>query len=87
VYDDTFGEFHAGAIKPAFDLLIPILPVVINGSSGLMDKNKKFRKGRKIHVSFLDVEKPFNFHFHNPEYFSQQLREKMLKKYLSYKKK
>jgi len=87
VFDDTLGEFHAGAIKPAFDLLIPILPIVINGSSGLMDKNKKFKKGRKIHISFLDVQKPFNFHFHNPEYLSQQLREKMLKKYLSFKKK
>jgi len=86
IYDDTFGEFKAGAIKPAFDLLIPIQPIVLYGTSGLMDKNKSNKHGRHVYVSFMPVEKPFNFHFNNIEFFSQKLREKMLAEYNNLKK-
>lgn len=59
VYENNnIGEFHSGSVKLGYDHFLPIIPVVISGSSGLNsdDKNKKFKNKNK--QVFLTCLKP-----------------------------
>jgi 1-acyl-sn-glycerol-3-phosphate acyltransferase len=68
IHGDELGEFKAGAIKVAYHNMIPIQPIAIYGSDGLMDKNKThMKKDRIVYVDFLPYKKPFDFHMHNIE--------------------
>ncbi|WP_042346645.1 lysophospholipid acyltransferase family protein [Bacillus massiliigorillae] len=47
------GEFKAGSLRLATDAKSPILPVVIKGTSQLMEKNKNWIKPGDVTVSIL----------------------------------
>jgi 1-acyl-sn-glycerol-3-phosphate acyltransferase len=62
---DAFGEFHTGVLRLAYDAMIPIVPAVIYGSSGLMDSNKtNINHDRKVIIKFLKPLNPYDF-MHN----------------------
>jgi 1-acyl-sn-glycerol-3-phosphate acyltransferase len=46
-YHHEIGEFKAGGLRLAYDCMIPIVPIAIYGSSGLLDSNKKYRNRRR----------------------------------------
>ncbi|MDR2568252.1 MAG: 1-acyl-sn-glycerol-3-phosphate acyltransferase, partial [Mycoplasmataceae bacterium] len=81
--EEQFGEFKAGALKPAYDCYVPISPVVIFNSSGLFDSNKKFvnKKDRTIYLKVLPALKPVNFHSLNMQYCTEKLQADMQKEY------
>ncbi|MDR1850724.1 MAG: 1-acyl-sn-glycerol-3-phosphate acyltransferase [Mycoplasmataceae bacterium] len=80
---DEFGEFKAGAFKVAYTNMTPIQPIVIYGSSGLLfDKDKtNTNKSRQVYVNFMPYLKPFNFHTHNIEYLSNEVKNDMQNTY------
>jgi len=81
VYQHEFLDFHAGALKAAYQNFIPIVPVTIYGSSGLLfDKNsrKEFKnKDKKIYFAFHKALQPSEFVITNEQYKAQQLHDMM----------
>jgi 1-acyl-sn-glycerol-3-phosphate acyltransferase len=63
--EHEFSDFKAGAFKIAFQNLIPIQPIVIYGSRGLLFEKKHHKVSRDVYVTFLPYKKPFDFHTHN----------------------
>ena len=61
--NEELGEFKPGSFKIALDHFIPIVPVVIYGSSGVGFKEPKqyLNKNRQIFVSFLPPIKATHF--------------------------
>jgi len=82
VYSDDFGDFKAGALKVAYKTYIPIVPVVVNGSSGLIDKNKTYKKGRKVKLTWMEPIQPQKFVDRDMNHFCNDLKEKMHEVYL-----
>jgi 1-acyl-sn-glycerol-3-phosphate acyltransferase len=86
VYEDEFGEFKAGGFRIAYQNYLPILPVVVCGSSGLLDKNKTYvNKKREIIFCALPCIKPAKFIDIDTNTFSNNLRSVMQKKYYELK--
>jgi 1-acyl-sn-glycerol-3-phosphate acyltransferase len=78
IYTDKFAEFKSGALKIAFDTLSPIVPIVIYGSSGLMDSDKtNIKSGRTIYVNFLHTVQAKDYSGHNVVYFAEKLQNEM----------
>ncbi|GMO15796.1 MAG: 1-acyl-sn-glycerol-3-phosphate acyltransferase [Mycoplasmoidaceae bacterium] len=80
--NDEFGEYKAGALKLAFHNMIPIQPAVIWGSQGSLFESKVKKVSKTICVTFLSYKKPLDFHSHNIEWISSELRLEMYKEYL-----
>lgn len=77
---DEFGEFKGGALKAAYRAYVPIVPVAIYGSEGLMEKTaedgRRFNKvrGRKVVVEFLAPRQPSAFINVGSEYEAANVR-------------
>ncbi len=61
IFDNKFGEFKPGSLEAAYQTYASIQPVVIANSSGLLDKNVKHSKNKKVLVSFLNPYNAQNF--------------------------
>jgi 1-acyl-sn-glycerol-3-phosphate acyltransferase len=86
-FQDEFGEFKSAALKIAYQTYIPIVPIVIYGTSGLMDKNKSNRNPRKyVYVKALPVIKPTEFITSSSEFIVNKLKTDMQKVYFELKK-
>jgi 1-acyl-sn-glycerol-3-phosphate acyltransferase len=82
IYEDTFGEFKHAALKIAYHSYLPILPIVIFGSSGLVDSNKtNVKKGKTVYIKSLDIIQPKTFLDRDSKLFCDELKEKMQKQY------
>jgi 1-acyl-sn-glycerol-3-phosphate acyltransferase len=74
-FNDEFGEFKSAAFKVAYQTYKPIVPIVIYGSSGLMDKNKEnINKKRTIHIHALDILKHDDYATRKEVYLAQHLK-------------
>ena len=60
---ERFGDFHSGSFRIALDNYLPIVPVVMYGTSGTGIKESKqyLNKNKQIFVSFLPPFKANNF--------------------------
>lgn len=82
ILSHDFGEFKSAALEPAFATMRPIVPVVIQGSVGVEQEDKKsFFKYKEINVRFLPCIKPTEFIHTSREGLSVKLRKIMLEKY------
>jgi len=80
-------EFKPGALKIAFDKMMPIVPICIYGSTGLLDKDKTNKnKSRKVYISFLKPHKPLNFHLHNTSFLAEKIKNEVEEEYNRIKK-
>lgn len=88
ILSHEFGEFKSAALEPAFATMRPIVPVVIQGSIGVEQEDKKsFFKYKEINVRFLSPIKPTEFIKTNREGLSSKLRKIMFEKYSELEKK
>lgn len=82
---NELGEFKGGALKAAYRAYVPIVPFVIYGSEGLMEKRaedgRKFHKvkGRKVIVEFLSTQQPATFMNIASEYQAENIRQLIAK--------
>jgi 1-acyl-sn-glycerol-3-phosphate acyltransferase len=82
IYGDEFGEFKPAALKLAYKCMIPIVPIVIYGSSGLLDRNKTNRnKNKRIYVKVLPILKPHDFITSSEPFIAEQLKQHMQRAY------
>lgn len=82
ILSHDFGEFKSAALEPAFATMRPIVPVVIQGSVGVEQEDKKsFFKYKEINVRFLPCIKPTEFIHTSREGLAVKLRKIMLEKY------
>ena len=84
VYDpEVFGEFHPGSFRIALDHYIPIVPIVIYGSSGTgFKENKQYlNKHRQIFVSVLPPFKPNQFMTTHSVRVAEEVKAAMLNEY------
>ncbi len=64
----TPGFFKRGAFQLALSANVPIIPVVIDGTGGILPKHGLvFSGGHRIHVVVLDPVSPESFGTDNPE--------------------
>lgn len=77
-----FGEFKSAALEPAMTMLRPIVPVVIHGSLGVEQENKKgYFKYKKISVKFLDPIKPKQYVNTTRDGVAEKLKKIMYQEY------
>ena len=84
IYDpEKFGEFHPGSFRIALDNYIPIVPVVIYGSSGVgIRENKQYlNKNKQIFISFLPPFKPNQFMTSHSVRLAEEIKNEMFKEY------
>jgi 1-acyl-sn-glycerol-3-phosphate acyltransferase len=82
IYQHEIAEMKPGAFKVAQKTYIPIVPIVIYGSSGLMDSNKQYKnKKKRIYVEALDVVNHHTFVNTKDEYMSEQIRSMIAARY------
>jgi 1-acyl-sn-glycerol-3-phosphate acyltransferase len=82
IYTHEIGEMKPAAFKVSQKTYIPIVPIVIYGSNGLMDRNKQNRDRRKrIYVEVLDVINHHTFVNMKDVYVSEQIRHKIATRY------
>ncbi|MDR2369083.1 MAG: 1-acyl-sn-glycerol-3-phosphate acyltransferase [Mycoplasmataceae bacterium] len=82
IYQHDIGEMKPAAFKVSQKTYIPIVPIVIYGSSGLWDKNKQYKnRDRKIYVELLDVVNHHTFVNMKDEYISEQIRNIIASRY------
>jgi 1-acyl-sn-glycerol-3-phosphate acyltransferase len=87
-FNDEFGEFKSTALKIAYQTYIPIVPIVMYGTSGLMDKNKSnINKHKHIKVKALEPLKPNQFITSSNEFISEKLKTEMQRVYFELKNK
>ncbi|MDR1235223.1 MAG: 1-acyl-sn-glycerol-3-phosphate acyltransferase [Mycoplasmataceae bacterium] len=81
-YQHEIAEMKPAAFKVAQKSYIPIVPIVIYGSSGLMDNNKQYRnKQKKVYIEVLDVVNHHSFINTKEEYISEQIRSQIASRY------
>jgi hypothetical protein len=61
--------------------MIPIQPIVLWGTSGSLFEKKVKKVSKTICVTFLPYKKAFDFHSHNVEWFSNEIRSEMTAEY------
>jgi 1-acyl-sn-glycerol-3-phosphate acyltransferase len=72
IYQHEIGEMKSAAFKVSQKTYIPIIPIVIYGSSGLMDSNKQYKNhNKKIYIEVLDVINHHTFVNMKDEYVSE----------------
>jgi 1-acyl-sn-glycerol-3-phosphate acyltransferase len=82
VYEDKFGEFKSAALKVAYKCLVPIVPVVIYGTSGLIDSNKSnIDRRKRVYVKVLPIIKPNEFMTTHENYIAEKLQLSMQSTY------
>jgi 1-acyl-sn-glycerol-3-phosphate acyltransferase len=81
-FGDEFGEFKSAALKVAFKNLIPIQPIVIAGSSGLMDSNKTNKRNKRtVYIETLPAVKPSEFMNTSEDFVCNKIKKEMQKTY------
>lgn len=81
-YGNDFGEFKSAALKIAYKVMAPIVPVAIYGTSGLIDSDKSnLDKKRHVYVSALEMVKPHDFIMVKEEFIAEQIKTRMQNKY------
>jgi 1-acyl-sn-glycerol-3-phosphate acyltransferase len=86
-FAEAFGEFKSAALKIAYQTYIPIVPIVIYGSSGLMDDDKSnIDKKKHIRIKVLEPLKPDRFITSSSEFICEQLKNNMEKIYSDLKR-
>lgn len=82
IFEHTFANFQPAALKVAFHSFIPIQPIAIYGSSGLLDKNKEYSSKKKIvYVKALPLMQHQDFFNSNETYVSEQLFKNIQNEY------
>jgi len=72
--DNKIGFFKRGAFQLALQADVPILPVLIDGTGGILPKHGLiFSSGHHIRIKVLDPIHPASFGTDNPENLAQQL--------------
>ncbi|GHU32816.1 hypothetical protein FACS1894166_06920 [Bacilli bacterium] len=81
-YGNDLGEFKSAALKIAYRVTAPIIPVVIYGSSGLFDSDKSnLDKKKHVYVSALDMIKPHDYITVKESFIAEQMKINMQNKY------
>jgi 1-acyl-sn-glycerol-3-phosphate acyltransferase len=71
--DSEIGFFRRGAFQLAIEAHLPILPIVLDGSGGVLPKHGLiFTTGHKIRIKVFDVVMPESFNTENPDILSQK---------------
>ena len=84
IYDpEVFGEFHPGSFRIALDNYLPIVPVVIYGTSGVgIRENKQYlNKNKQIFISFLPPIKANQFMTTHSVRVAEEIKNEMFKEY------
>jgi len=72
------GFFKRGAFLLALQAGVPILPVLIDGTSEILPRHGLiFRSGYNVHVKVLDPVLPAEFHTDNPDLLAARLNKIM----------
>lgn len=82
IYEHEIKEYKAAALRVAHKTYVPIVPIVMYGSSGLVDSNKQYiDKNRKVYVEVLDVINPTSFITTKEEFTSERIRQSVSNRY------
>lgn len=85
-FADDFGTFKDAALKIAYQTYIPIVPIVMYGTSGLMDNDKSnLNKKKHINIQVLEPLKPNEFITSSSEFIAERLKTDMQKTYFELK--
>jgi 1-acyl-sn-glycerol-3-phosphate acyltransferase len=77
--DCEIGFFKRGAFQLAINAQIPILPIVLDGSGGILPKHGLiFSTGHKIRIKVFDPVKPESFNTEDPDILSQNFSNFMI---------
>ena len=72
--NNEIGFFKRGAFQLAIQAKVPILPVLIDGTGGILPKHGLiFSSGHHIRIRVLDPIYPASFGTDNPENLARQL--------------
>jgi 1-acyl-sn-glycerol-3-phosphate acyltransferase len=72
--NNEIGFFKRGAFQLALQANVPILPVLIDGTGGILPKHGMiFGSGHQITIKVLDPVNPANFDTDNPDHLALQL--------------
>ncbi|HBC78842.1 MAG TPA: hypothetical protein DEO60_02215 [Bacteroidales bacterium] len=78
--DCEIGFFKRGAFQLAINAQVPILPIVLDGSGGILPKHGLiFTTGHKIRIKVFDPVKPGSFNTDDPDILSQNFGNFMKK--------
>ncbi|MDR0739447.1 MAG: 1-acyl-sn-glycerol-3-phosphate acyltransferase [Mycoplasmataceae bacterium] len=84
IYHHEIAEMKPATIKVAQKSYIPIVPIVIYGSSGLMDHNKEFKNKKKIvYVEVLSIMNHHTFVNVKDQFVSELVRQQIADRYTS----
>jgi 1-acyl-sn-glycerol-3-phosphate acyltransferase len=71
---NEIGFFKRGAFQLALEANVPILPVLIDGTGGILPKHGLiFGSGHHIRIKVLDQVNPADFGTDNPDFLAQKL--------------
>jgi 1-acyl-sn-glycerol-3-phosphate acyltransferase len=77
--DCEIGFFKRGAFQLAINAQIPILPIVLDGSGGVLPKHGMiFTTGHKIRIKVFDPVKPESFNTEDPDILSHNFSNFMI---------
>lgn len=77
--DCEIGIFKRGAFQLAINTHIPILPIVLDGSGGVLPKHGLiFTTGHKIRIKVFDPVMPESFYTDDPDVLSQNFSNFMI---------
>lgn len=77
--DCEIGFFKKGAFQLAINAQIPILPILLDGSGGVLPKHGLiFTTGHKIRIRVFDPVKPDSFNTEDPDILSQNFSNFMI---------
>ncbi len=87
VLGDKIGEIKSAGLEPAYRSLVPIVPTVIYGTDGALEKDDKHKtRYKKVIVEFLDPIKHTSYINESKEYFGEKLHKKLQDGYDKLKK-
>jgi 1-acyl-sn-glycerol-3-phosphate acyltransferase len=76
--DSEIGFFKRGAFQLAIQADVPILPVIIEGTAGILPKHGlKFGSGYNVTIKVLDPVHPTAFGTDNPDVLAGKLKSRM----------
>ncbi|MCX6262477.1 MAG: lysophospholipid acyltransferase family protein [Bacteroidia bacterium] len=77
--DGEIGFFKRGAFQLAINAHVPVLPVVLDGSGGVLPKHGLiFTTGHKIRIKVLDPVMPESFNTDDPDILSRNFSNFMI---------
>lgn len=76
--DGNVGFFRRGAFELAVKAHVPLLPVVIDGTGGILPKHSLiFKNGHRIRIKVLDPVEPESFGTDNPDILAAEFQGKI----------